>query len=88
MATAPPRTRYGGIQLDRARLEYELARRGLRWVDLARESGLTAMTLSHARHRPVTQATLEKITAALLRLPVIEGADLILSEPGKKEAAA
>ena len=77
------RPRYhAGVRLDIDRLDYQLALRGLRAVDLARLSGIPEATLSHARYgRPVRERTLARIAKVLLENPVLEGRDLVLTAP-------
>lgn len=76
-----------GYRVDGSRLDFELARRGLRPVDLARLAGLTPLTISKARHgEPIKPRTLRAIGEALTRVPVIENADLILPAPSSRVA--
>jgi transcriptional regulator with XRE-family HTH domain len=67
--------------LDGPRLRRELSRRGLSQRDFAAETGLAEETLSRAiAGRPVHAGTLRTIAAALERLPVIVGVDLVLAD--------
>jgi predicted transcriptional regulator len=71
-----------GRQLDVRRFDYELGRRGRSAREFSQLAGITEVTLSRARHgRSVTPGTLRKITSTLLELPILPGADLVLSEP-------
>ena len=68
--------------IDRTRLDYECARRGLTATELARLSGITEATLSHIRAgHPAMARSLTRIAEALAAAPVVEGMSLILSEP-------
>lgn len=81
--------RRSGIKLDRDRLDYELSRRGVTARALAHAAGLPEATLSRARHgQPIREGTLRKLTAALVQTPLMMGADLLLAEPEKRNAAA
>ena len=81
------RIRRVGVRLDVDRLDYELARRGITQARLAAESGVHAVSISRARHgKPVNEKTLERLTTALLRIPLMVGADLLVAEPEKKRA--
>jgi transcriptional regulator with XRE-family HTH domain len=76
MAVAGPVVRRG-ISLDVARLDLELARRGLSKRRFAKLACVSEVSLSRARHgRPVTEATLTKIVDALSAAPVL-GIDLV-----------
>jgi DNA-binding Xre family transcriptional regulator len=62
-----------------ARLDRELALRGWNATDLAKATGISAATISAARHgRPVANSTLCKIADALRIAPVIPGVDDLL----------
>jgi DNA-binding Xre family transcriptional regulator len=75
-------SRRNGIRLDAAKLSYELARRGATARQLAARAGIPEATLSRARHdRAVTEATLRRLTKALLEIPQMPGADLLVTEP-------
>lgn len=66
-------------RIDASRLERELARRGWNATDLATASGISAATISAARHgRPLANATICKIADALRKAPVISGVDALL----------
>jgi DNA-binding Xre family transcriptional regulator len=65
-----------GVRVNQARLDVELARRGLTASALAKAAGLSEATLSHARTgRPVRPLTLTRIAATLARIPTILGID-------------
>jgi transcriptional regulator with XRE-family HTH domain len=67
------------VQLDPARLERELARRGWNASDLARAAGCSIATISGARRgRAISSSTLSKIANALLQAPVVPGIDDLL----------
>lgn len=70
-------------------LDYERARRGLTARALSRLAGCHEATLSRARlGHPINEATLHKITAALLQVPVLAGSDLLLTNPNEGRPAA
>lgn len=74
--------RRAGVRLDAARLDYELARRGINPRQFAEVSGVNETTLSRARHGyRVRESTLRRIVTAMLRIPPMPGAELLLSEP-------
>ncbi len=80
----PPATlsRKSGIKLDSARIDFELGRRGVNQRTLAARAGIPEPTMSRARHgRPVSERTLRRITEALLGIPLVVGADLLIAEP-------
>lgn len=61
-------------------LRYELARRGLAAMDLARASGLSAATISSAlAGHPISVKSLQLMAAVLMRVPVIEVIDGLVS---------
>lgn len=79
--------RRSGIALDAARLDYELGRRGITARRLSEVSGVPEATISQARHgRPVAELTLRRITKALLEIPLLVGADMLVVEPEKRIA--
>lgn len=79
--------RRAGTRLDAARLDFELGRRGLTGRRLSELSGVPEVTISRARHgRPVTERTLRKLTNALLSVPLLIGADLLIADPKEKTA--
>jgi DNA-binding Xre family transcriptional regulator len=62
-----------------ARLDRELALRGWNATDLAKATGISAATISAARHgRAVANSTLCKIADALRNAPVVPGVDDLL----------
>ena len=74
--------RRGGIHLDIERLDYELARRGLSVRHFAQISGVPEATLSRARHgRAVRETTYLKMVEALLALPDVPGASMLIRPP-------
>jgi len=71
--------------IDAARLDYELGRYGISSRQFAELSGVNETTLSRARHGyRVRESTLRRIVAAMLRIPTMPGAELLLSEPQKR----
>ncbi|MGH7775646.1 MAG: helix-turn-helix domain-containing protein [Candidatus Dormibacterales bacterium] len=75
-------------RLDPVRLEHELGRRGLTQAQLAQLAGISERTLSRARcGGRLNPGTLNRLAAALLRTPVMPGADLVLGLPDQKDAA-
>src|SRR5260370_11907666 len=84
-----PIPRRSGVRLDVIRFDFELGRRGLTGRRLAELAGITEVGSSRARRgRPITEETLRKITGALLSVPVVVGADLLIAEPERKSAIA
>ncbi len=77
--------RRAGVRIDADRLDYELARRGISYRQFAELSGVNETTLSRARHGyRVRESTLRRIVAAMLRTPLMPGAELLLSEPHER----
>jgi len=77
--------RRAGVRIDADRLDYELARRGINPRQFAELSGVNETTLSRARHGyRVRESTLRRIVTAMLKIPPIAGAELVLSEPRKR----
>ncbi len=75
-------TRRKGIRLDRDRLDYELGRRALTGRRLAELAGIDEAIVSRARHGyGISEATLRRLTEALLSQPLIVGADLLIVRP-------
>jgi transcriptional regulator with XRE-family HTH domain len=76
-------SRRSGVLLDVARLDYELARRGATQRDLAKVAGVPEVTISRGRHgRHLRESTLRRLTTALLEMPVLAGAELLIrTEP-------
>ncbi len=80
--------RLAGVKIDPQRLDFELARRGLRARDLSARSGVGEATLSKLRHGyAVTPATFHRLVRALTEIPPLDGADLLLAQPGQKKTA-
>ncbi len=66
-------------RVNRANLDRELARRGWTASDLAVASGISAATISSARHgRPMKHTTFHKIADALIKAPIVPGVDVLL----------
>jgi transcriptional regulator with XRE-family HTH domain len=81
--------RRSGVKLDASRLDYELGRRGVTARQLAVVAGISEVTLSRSRHgRPVTEGTLRQLTRALLGIPLLIGADLLIAPVNEKTAGA
>ncbi len=79
------RARRHGARLSDERLDYELQRRGLTARQFARIAKVHEVTLSRARQgHPINENTLRRITAALLEIPLMPGADLLITGPDKK----
>jgi transcriptional regulator with XRE-family HTH domain len=69
-----------GIRLDRAKFDFELARRGLTARELGARIGLSEVALSRARNgHAIREATLRRIAAGLTAIPQLEGADELLA---------
>lgn len=67
------------VQIQAARLRFEMTRRGLSVTDLARAAKLSHPTVSAAlAGRAISSQSLQLIAAALTRLPVIEVIDSLL----------
>ena len=82
-------SRRSGVRLDPDRLDFELGRRGLTARRLSQFAKVHEVTLSRARHgHPVAERTLGRITHALLEVPPLVGADLLLAEPETKKPAS
>lgn len=75
------------LRLDPAKLDRELARRGISQRQFAERCGLHETAISRARREPVREATLRRITEGLLAIPLMPGADLLVAEPTTKKAA-
>ena len=77
--------RRAGVRIDADRLDYELARRVINPRQFAELSGVNEATLSRARHGyRVRESTLRRMVAAMLKIPPLAGAELLLSEPQKR----
>lgn len=80
--------RLAGVKIDPQRLDFELARRGLRARDLSARSGVGEATLSKLRHGyAVAPVTFRRLVRALAEIPPLEGADLLLAQPDTKRTA-
>jgi len=81
--------RRNGHRLDPARLDYQLALRGMTARKLSEVAGIPEVTLSRARHgRLVTEGTLRRLTTALLQIPLMAGADLLIAPPARENETA
>lgn len=86
METIPRRS---GVTLDKDRFDYELAIRAIPARKLAELSGVHEVILSRARRgQPIATGTLRKITQALLRVPTLPGAELLVTRPENTKAVA
>jgi len=71
-----------GVLLNNAKLSHELARRGATARQLAERAGIPEATLSRARYgRRISPTTLRRLTNALLEIPLMVGADLLIAGP-------
>jgi urease gamma subunit len=71
-----------GVRLDRTRLDYELAIRGISAQELSSACGVHAVVLSRARNgHAVREVTFRKIASGLNAIPVMDGAAELLAEP-------
>ncbi len=77
------------VQIQPARLRFEMTRRGLSVTDLARAAKISHPTVSAAlAGRAISSQSLQLIAAALTRLPTIEVIDSLLAiGPDGKELA-
>ena len=74
--------RQGGVLVDVAQLNYQLGLRGISRRRLCELSGIPEPTLSRACHgRPIREGTLRRLTEALLGVPLMVGADLLITAP-------
>jgi transcriptional regulator with XRE-family HTH domain len=72
--------------VSRSRLDRELIRRGWTANDLALAAGVSAATLSGARHgRRVAPRTLRKIALALSKAPVVAGIEELLERTSETD---
>jgi DNA-binding Xre family transcriptional regulator len=71
-----------GVRLDRTRLDYELARRGISAHELSSLIGIHEVVLSRARNgHAIREATFRKIASGLLAIPLLDGAVELLAAP-------
>jgi hypothetical protein len=81
--------RRAGARLDAGKLDFELSRRAVTSRRLAEVSGVHETVISRARHGGViSERNLQRLVTALLAIPVVVGADLLLLQPGEKLPAA
>jgi transcriptional regulator with XRE-family HTH domain len=82
----PTHPRNQGIRLSPEALDRQLALRGLTARKLAELSGVSETAISQARNgrRRISDRTLRRITTALLGVPLMLGAELIIG-PGESE---
>jgi len=76
--------RGGSARVDAARLDRELALRGLSARELAAAAGLHESAISRARHGRVQYATLRAIAIALMTFPILEGTELLVTQPERE----
>jgi transcriptional regulator with XRE-family HTH domain len=78
-------TRNQGFRLNPETFDHQLALRALTARQLAQLSGVNESTISQARHghRHISDRTLRRLSAALLDVPLLLGAELVvgLAEP-------
>jgi hypothetical protein len=71
-----------GVRLDRNKLDFELARRGINAQELSTLIGVHAVVLSRARNgHAIREATFRKIANGLFAIPMLDGAVELLEEP-------
>src|SRR5258708_5687061 len=81
--------RRAGVKLDAAKLDQQLARRGVTAVQLAAISGVHETVISRARHgRALSERNLKRLATGLLAIPIIDGAELLLADLNEKIADA
>jgi transcriptional regulator with XRE-family HTH domain len=81
MTGSPPRPRVG-VRLDPAKLDFELARRGVTARQLGARIGLSEVALSRARNgHCVRETTLRRIADGLRAIPELDGATDLLAPP-------
>ncbi len=81
MPESAPQPRVG-VRLDPAKLDFELARRGITARQLAAQIGVSEVALSHARTgHCIREGTLRRIADGLRAIPQLDGADDLLAEP-------
>jgi transcriptional regulator with XRE-family HTH domain len=80
-------TRYQGFRLNAASLDHQLALRALTARQLAVLSGVNESTISQARrgHRRISDRTLRRLSAALLEVPLLLGAELVVGQADPNE---
>ncbi|PZR80335.1 MAG: hypothetical protein DLM65_08480 [Candidatus Aeolococcus gillhamiae] len=78
-----------GLRLDRERFLRELHRRGATAATLACAAHISPNTVTRCLSgAPISQRTLRGIVAALMALPILEGADALLATDMTRNAAA
>jgi DNA-binding Xre family transcriptional regulator len=71
-----------GVRLDRNKLDFELARRGISAQELSEVIGIHAVVLSRARNgHAIRERTFRRIASGLLAIPLLDGAGELLAEP-------
>jgi transcriptional regulator with XRE-family HTH domain len=86
VSTIAPRV---GVHIDAAKLDFELARRGITSRRLAEVSGVHPVTISRARNGgALTERNLQRITRGLLLIPLLAGVELLLPERKIAEGSA
>jgi hypothetical protein len=80
--------RRDGLYIDFTVLDYQAAIRGVNMRQLAAKAGFPEESLSRARRgRRIRESTLRKLIGALRRIPVIEGAELLVADPPPRGAS-
>jgi DNA-binding Xre family transcriptional regulator len=70
-----------GVRLDRTRLDYELARRGISAHELSSLIGIHEVVLSRARNgHAIREGTFRKLAVGLAGIPLLEGAEALLPD--------
>jgi len=78
--------RRDGLYLDISVLDHEAAIRGITMRQLAKKAGVREETLSRIRRRGtrVREVTLRRLVDALKKIPILEGAELLVAVPPAK----
>jgi len=80
-------TRRAGVRVDPAKLDHELARRGITARELSQRARVPEAMISRARHGArISESTLRRLTGGLLEIPLMPGSDLLISAPETKVA--
>jgi predicted transcriptional regulator len=87
--TTETRTRRSGVRLNPDLLDHVLALRALTARDFAKLAHVHEVTLSRARQgHSISESTLRRITVALLQIPPLAGADLLITGPETNKKVA
>jgi hypothetical protein len=78
-------TRRAGVRIDPAKLDHELACRGITAREFSQRSRVPEAMISRARHGArISEGTLRRLTGGLLQIPLMPGSDMLISAPEKK----